>query len=96
MSPIADSRLRPGQRHVRNRQPGRFRLHGDDRDVMGDNVMQFAGDPSAFTARGVLDQGPDERVLDRPVIGGIPAHPHRDAGTDRNRHQAGEQLRDDR
>ena len=62
---------------------------------MGDNVMQFAGDPGAFAAGGVLEQGADERILNRPAVGGVPAHPHRDAGPDRDRHQAGEQLRDD-
>ena len=35
---------------------------------MRDNVMQFAGDPGPFTAGGVLQQGADEGVLNRPAV----------------------------
>ena len=44
-------------------QPGCLGLHGDHRDVVGDDVVQLAGDARPLAARGVLDQ----RAGDRPA-----------------------------
>ena len=52
-------------RHARCRQTGGLGLDRDHRDVVGDHVVQLAGDPGSLAARRVLEQASGQRLLRR-------------------------------
>ena len=56
VSPIADELLAPAAGMPGSREPGRLGLHGDHRDVVGDDVVQLTRDACALAASGVLQQ----------------------------------------
>jgi ABC-2 type transport system ATP-binding protein len=68
--------LAPLGRHVRRRQARRLGLHGDHRDVVGDDVVQLAGDPRAFLRGRLLAQGVGHRPTRGVALGDrLPALP---------------------
>jgi hypothetical protein len=87
--------LRTGGGHPRGGQAGCLRLHDDHRDVVGDDVVQLAGDASPFTARGVLEQRAGDDLPGGPVLNGLAARPPCDPGQGRRRGQRGQQHRED-
>ena len=72
--------LRPGGGHPGGGQPGRLRLHGDHGDVVGDNVVQLAGDAGAFPAGHVLDQRAGDDLPGSAVLRSLAAGPPRGPG----------------
>ena len=79
--------------HARRRQPGRLGLDRDHRDVVGDHVVELAGDPGPLPTGGVLEQAPGEVLLGLAACGGLGSGPRRgadDPGEGRQREQDGD------